>query len=190
MNRTPDLDSTNVSPEGTRSLLTALLIDDDIKIVQRLGDEFVHRGLSVEICTTVDDAIIALGTRHFDIVVTELRIGEGSGLEIVSLAREISPSTKSLVLTGYGHINAVVAAVKHGATEVLSKPADAGEILEVLGINSLDAEARITSADYVRWEHITSVYAETGNNVSATARLLRMHRRSLQRLLSRGPPQR
>lgn len=83
-------------------------------------------------------------------------------------------------------------AVKLGATEFLSKPADADEILEVLGVANalkLSSGDAIKSAELVRWEHVTSVFAETGNNVSATARLLNMHRRTLQRMLSRGRPE-
>ncbi len=171
--------------------LVLLIVDDDITFARRLGMAFRERGLAVEISTTIEEAEVAIRLRQFDIVITDLRIGTGSGLELVELTSEISPITKLLVLTGYGDVRAVVSAVKRGATEFLSKPADADEILEVLGIKiegDRSADQFIKSADLVRWEHINTVFDQTGRNISATARLLQMHRRTLQRLLARGPP--
>jgi two-component system response regulator RegA len=170
----------------------ALLVDDDCVFARRLGKALQDRGFDTEIYNTVSDAIDALGLRRFDIVITDLRIGDRSGLDIVAEVRDISPETKTLVLTGYGNVQSAVTAVRLGATEFLSKPADADEILEVLGVANalkLSSGDAIKSAELVRWEHVTSVFAETGNNVSATARLLNMHRRTLQRMLSRGRPE-
>ncbi len=122
-------------------------------------------------------------------MITDLRIGNDSGLDLVELIHEVSLDTRSKVLTGYGHVDTVVSAVKLGATEFLSKPADADEILEILGIaqqNGQSGAPCLESAQEVRWEHINRVFAETGNNISMTARLLGLHRRTLQRLLARG----
>lgn len=166
-------------------------MDDDSTFANRLGKALQDRGLEVDICTTVKEAEAMIRLGRFDIMITDLRIGNDSGLDLVKIIKEVSPDTKSLVLTGYGHVDTVVSAVKLGATEFLSKPGDADEILEVLGVTQQDGQADapcLKSAEQVRWEHINRVFAETGNNISMTARLLRLHRRTLQRLLSRGPP--
>ncbi|MGR9249537.1 helix-turn-helix domain-containing protein [Rhizobium leguminosarum] len=97
------------------------------------------------------------------------------------------------MLTGYGHVDTVVSAVKLGATEFLSKTADADQILEVLGVGQQKGQTDapcLKPAEQVRGEHINRVFAETRNNISITARLLRLHRRTLQRLLARGRPRR
>ena len=190
MVRTPDRPILHVETTELTSL-NALLVDDDHVFAHRLGKALQDRGLNVEICTTIERAGAVINRGCLDILITDLRIGDDSGLELVKLCKEVSPNTKSLVLTGYGHVGAVVSAVKLGATEFLSKPADVDEILEVLGVYPQLGETEtpcLKSAERVRWEHINSVFAETGNNISMTARLLRLHRRTLQRLLSRGPP--
>lgn len=161
-----------------------LLVDYDCALSERFGKALQDRGFDTEIYNTVNDAIDALGLRRFDIVITDLPIGDRSGLEIVAEVRDISPETRTLVLTGYGTVQSAVTAVKLGATDFLSKPAVADEILEVLGVENalkLSSGDAIKSAELIRWEHVTSVFAEIGNNVSVTARLLNMHRRTLQR---------
>jgi two-component system, response regulator RegA len=187
-NLSPSVPDRTVTEKHHRSVL---LVDDDFVFTQSLGKAFQDRGLSTEIFQTVEDAACALETGQFDIVITDLRIGGRSGLDIVKLVRKKSSDTKLLVLTSYGNVQAAVSAVKLGATEFLSKPADADEILEVLGVEVVPGRsaANVTKpAETVRWEHINNVFRETGENISATARLLNMHRRTLQRMLSRGPP--
>lgn len=170
-------------------ILKLLLVDDDDVFAHRLGKALEDRGLDVLISTTIQEAEAVIRARPLDILITDLRIGNESGLELVRLLTDVSPDAKSMVLTGYGHVQTVVSAVKLGATEFLSKPADVDEILEVLGVEKLKTEVpHLKSAERVRWEHIDRIFAETGNNISMTARLLRLHRRTLQRLLSRGPP--
>jgi two-component system response regulator RegA len=185
------LDSVKIgSPEASdqQSGPVILLVDDDCVFAERLAKAFRDRGFHTEIQNSVDTAIDAIRSRHFDVVITDLRIGNRSGLEIVEEAHATAFETKTLVLTGYGNVQAAVAAVKLGASEFLCKPADADEILEVLGVPGgplPHGSNTFKPADLVRLEHITTVFAETGNNVSATARILNMHRRTLQRLLAR-----
>jgi two-component system response regulator RegA len=120
-----------------------------------------------------------------------MRLGDGAGLEVVEAIRGVRPDARIIMLTGYGNIATAVAAVKAGAIDYLSKPADADDV-----VNALLARAGETprppenpmSADRVRWEHIQRIYELCGNNVSETARRLNMHRRTLQRILSKRAP--
>lgn len=181
-------------PTGTYGLNhgSILIVDDDGVFAHRLARAFSDRGFEVEVCETVDRAIEIVGDRHPDIVITDLRIHDRSGLDVIEAVRALSSQTKTLVLTGYGNIHSAVVAVKLGATEFLSKPADADEILEVLGLldkSHVRAATSLIPPDMARWEHILSVFEGTGRNMSESARLLNMHRRTLQRMLARGAPE-
>ena len=123
--------------------------------------------------------------------VLDLRLTDGSGLDIVPALREARPDSRIVILTGYGNIATAVAAVKAGAVDYLAKPADADAIEAAL----LSKEGALPpppeqpmSADRVRWEHIQRVYEQCDRNVSETARRLNMHRRTLQRILSKRAP--
>ncbi|HKF72411.1 MAG TPA: response regulator, partial [Stellaceae bacterium] len=123
--------------------------------------------------------------------VVDLRLTDGSGLDVVSALREARPSARIVMLTGYGNIATAVAAVKAGAVDYLPKPADADAVERAL----LATEASLPpppedpmSADRVRWEHIQRVFEQCDRNVSETARRLKMHRRTLQRILSKHAP--
>ena len=120
-----------------------------------------------------------------------MRLEDGSGLELVKEMQKISPHTKSLLLTGYGNIATAVAAIKSGAIDYLPKPADADAVAAAL----LERENALPpppenpmSADRVKWEHIQRVFEQCGRNVSETARRLRMHRRTLQRIQNKHAP--
>ncbi len=121
----------------------------------------------------------------------DLRLEDGNGLDVVEVLRERRPDAKIVVLTGYGAIATAVAAVKIGATDYLSKPADANDVTAAL---LSTAEHRPPppdnpmSADRVRWEHIQRVFELCDRNVSETARRLNMHRRTLQRILAKRSP--
>ncbi|MFP3546831.1 response regulator [Rhizobium sp. SIMBA_035] len=169
-----------------------LIVDDDKVFGDRLALALSSRGFRAATATCLDAAYAALCARNFDVLITDLRIGNESGLDLVAAMQREFPFSKILVLTGYGSVPAAVTAVKLGATEFLSKPADADEILEILGFTRRNVElndATLTSPQLMRWEHISSVFEATGKNVSMTARKLNMHRRTLQRLLARGRPQ-
>jgi two-component system response regulator RegA len=124
--------------------------------------------------------------------VVDLRLQDGNGLDVVEVLRDKRPDARVVVLTGYGAIATAVAAVKIGATDYLSKPADANDIVNALlatGDDMPPPPENPMSADRVRWEHIQRVYELCDRNVSETARRLNMHRRTLQRILAKRSPQ-
>jgi two-component system response regulator RegA len=121
----------------------------------------------------------------------DLRLGDGNGLDVVEELRKARPDARIVVLTGYGAIATAVAAVKIGATDYLSKPADATDVVNALLASDDDLPPppeNPMSADRVRWEHIQRVYELCDRNVSETARKLNMHRRTLQRILAKRAP--
>jgi two-component system response regulator RegA len=124
--------------------------------------------------------------------VVDLRLGQsGNGLDVVDVIHQTRPDARVVVLTGYGNITTAVAAVKHGAIDYLSKPADADDVAAALLAHPRSKPAppdNPMSADRVRWEHIQRVYELCGQNVSETARRLNMHRRTLQRILAKRSP--
>ena len=138
-----------------------------------------------------DDARRMVAERPPAYAVVDLRLEDGNGLDVVDALREARPDVRVVVLTGYGAIATAVAAVKMGATDYLSKPADADEVTRALlsqGETLPPPPEMPMSADRVRWEHIQRVYEQCDRNVSETARRLHMHRRTLQRILAkRGP---
>jgi two-component system response regulator RegA len=120
-----------------------------------------------------------------------MRLDDGSGLQVVQAIRDTRPEARVVMLTGYGNIATAVAAVKAGAVDYLSKPADADDVVRALMAQAGDSPAppdNPMSADRVRWEHIQRVYELCGHNVSETARRLSMHRRTLQRILAKRAP--
>ena len=120
-----------------------------------------------------------------------MRLNEKSGLEIIQIIKKINPETQSLLLTGYGNIATAVAAIKSGVIDYLPKPADIDQIYDAL-LLSRDTlpppPKNPMTADRVRWEHIQRVFIQCNRNVSETARRLRMHRRTLQRILNKHAP--
>ncbi len=123
--------------------------------------------------------------------VVDMRLGDGNGLDVISALKKRRPEARGIVLTGYGNIVTAVTAVKLGAVDYLSKPADADEVAAALlatGENKPAPPENPMSADRVRWEHIQRIYELCGRNVSETARRLNMHRRTLQRILAKRAP--
>ena len=175
-------------PESERSLL---LVDDDAPLCQRLARAMERRGFIVATAESVATGIAAVSENAPAFAVVDLRLGDGSGLEIVKALRKARPGARIVMLTGYGNIATAVAAVKAGALDYLPKPADADAVERAL----LASEAALPpppedpmSADRVRWEHIQRVFEQCDRNVSETARRLRMHRRTLQRILGKHAP--
>ncbi|RVV98237.1 response regulator transcription factor [Mesobaculum littorinae] len=177
---------TDLGPD--RSLL---LVDDDESFVKRLARAMEKRGFSVETAESVAAGRAIAIARPPAFAVVDLRLEDGNGLDVVEAIRERRPDSRVVVLTGYGAIATAVAAVKIGATDYLSKPADANDITSAL-LASSDAlpppPENPMSADRVRWEHIQRVYEQCDRNVSETARRLNMHRRTLQRILAKRSP--
>ena len=170
---------------------TLLLVDDDEQFVKRLAKAMEKRGFLPETADSAEAGKAIARLRPPAYAVIDLRLGDGSGLQVVELLRETRPECRIVVLTGYGAIATAVAAVKIGAIDYLSKPADANDVTNALlsrGDQHPPPPENPMSADRVRWEHIQRVYEMCDRNVSETARRLSMHRRTLQRILAkRGP---
>jgi two-component system response regulator RegA len=168
-----------------------LLVDDDDAFLRRLGRAMERRGFAVEMAASAQAAFDAVAARAPAYAVVDLRLGDGNGLEVVERLHAARPDARVIVLTGYGAIASAVAAVKIGAVDYLSKPADADEVVAALLAREgekPEPPENPMSADRVRWEHIQRVYEMCDRNVSETARRLGMHRRTLQRILAkRGP---
>ena len=168
-----------------------LMVDDDEMFASRLARALEKRGFVPEVALTVAEARQIVARRAPAYAVIDLRLEDGSGLDIVEQLRAAREDARIVVLTGYGAIATAVAAVKMGATDYLSKPADANEVTAALladGDVLPPPPENPMSADRVRWEHIQRVYEQCDRNVSETARRLHMHRRTLQRILAkRGP---
>ncbi len=175
-------------PEAERRLL---IVDDDAPFCQRLARAMEKRGFVVETADSVAGGIAAAQERPPAFAVVDLRLSDGSGLDVVSALRQGKLATRIVMLTGYGNIATAVAAVKAGAIDYLPKPADADQVEHALlaGDAALPPPpADPMSADRVRWEHIQRVFEQCERNVSETARRLKMHRRTLQRMLSKHAP--
>ena len=172
---------------------TLLLLDDDATLRNRLGRALASRGFDVRIEESVADTLTTVASHAPAFAVLDMRLGDGSGLSIVETLRETRPDMRIVMLTGYGNIATAVAAVKAGAVDYLAKPADADDVVRALLTAGMDNEGPAPpdnpmSADRVRWEHIQKIYEMCGQNVSETARRLNMHRRTLQRILSKRAP--
>lgn len=193
-------DNHRMLPESERSTAldglpkterTLLVVDDDAPLCQRLASAMERRGFLVETADSVAAGIAAASARPSAFAVVDLRLGDGSGLEIVNVLRRLRPGARVVMLTGYGNIATAVAAVKAGAIDYLPKPADADAVERAL----LGDEASLPpapedpmSAERVRWEHIQRIFEQCDRNVSETARRLKMHRRTLQRILGKHAP--
>ena len=165
-----------------------LLVDDDEPFLRRLAKAMEKRGFDVETAGSVAAGVAIATARPAAYAVVDLRLQDGNGLDVVEVLRDKRPDA----LTGYGAIATAVAAVKIGATDYLSKPADANDIVNALlatGDDMPPPPENPMSADRVRWEHIQRVYELCDRNVSETARRLNMHRRTLQRILAKRSPQ-
>ena len=168
-----------------------LLVDDDEPFLRRLARAMEKRGFAPEAVETVAAGKAVATARPPAYAVIDLRLEDGNGLDVVEVLREKRPDARIVVLTGYGAIATAVAAVKIGATDYLSKPADANDVTAALLAGEEDRPPppeNPMSADRVRWEHIQRVFELCDRNVSETARRLNMHRRTLQRILAKRSP--
>ena len=175
-------------PDDERSLL---IVDDDQPLCQRLARAMERRGFIVVTADSVASGVAAASGKPPAFAVVDLRLSDGNGLEVVSALRAARPTIRIVMLTGYGNIATAVAAVKAGAVDYLPKPADADAVeraLLVHGGTLPPPPEDPMSADRVRWEHIQRVFEQCERNVSETARRLKMHRRTLQRILSKHAP--
>lgn len=183
--------SSETAPVSGTKDATLLIVDDDRPFSSRLARAMEGRGYDVRVAESVQEGMAAIDQKAPTFAVIDMRLGDGSGLDVIARLKERRPDARGVILTGYGNIATAVTAVKLGAFDYLAKPADADEIHAALmaepGERANPPENPM-SADRVRWEHIQRVYELCGRNVSETARRLNMHRRTLQRILAKRAP--
>ena len=168
-----------------------LIVDDDNPLRDRLARAMEKKGFQVIQAENVDKGINLAKTSPPAFAVIYLRLTDGSGLEVIKEIRKNKQDSRIIMLTGYGNIPTAVAAIKAGAIDYIPKPADADDVESAL-LALPEAKAippeNPMSADRVKWEHIHRVFELCNRNVSETARRLKMHRRTLQRILSKRSP--
>ncbi len=171
--------------------MSLLVVDDDLPFRERLSRSMEKKGFNVESAESFSLASQIIEKKNYDYAIVDMRLSDGSGLELIKIIQNKSPRTKSLLLTGYGNIATAVAAIKSGAIDYLPKPAEIDQIYDAL-TNSKEVlpppPENPMTADRIRWEHIQRVFVQCNRNVSETARRLRMHRRTLQRILNKHAP--
>ena len=182
----------NMASEQTQSELPALLlVDDDEVYCEVLGEALARRGYAVSIAHNLADALQLAHTSEPEYAVVDLRIGTESGLELVKQLSALDENTRIVMLTGYASVATAVEAIKLGAVHYLTKPADADEILAALHRDEGDPDIAVSdnplTVKRLEWEHLQRVLNECDGNISAAARKLRMHRRTLQRKLAKRP---
>lgn len=183
----PQDTNADVALGADRSLL---IVEDDRPFLTRLARAMESRGFTVDTAESVEEALAKVKAGAPAYAVVDMRLGDGNGIDVVAAIREKRGDSRTIILTGYGNIATAVTAVKLGAVDYLAKPADADDVYAAL-VNTgerPDPPENPMSADRVRWEHIQRVYEMCDRNVSETARRLKMHRRTLQRILSKRSP--
>jgi len=171
---------------------TLLLVDDDDAFRRVLARALDRRGYAVSVAATVAAAIVKAQAQSPEYAVVDLKMPGQSGLVLIEKLMELDPNTRIVMLTGYASIATAIEAIKLGAIHYLAKPCDADEIVAALnksggGDSAIPVTGSPLSIDRLEWEHIQRVLVEHQGNVSATARALKMHRRTLQRKLGKHP---
>lgn len=169
-----------------------LLIDDDEVFTRVLARALAARGFDVRVAANGAEALAGAREHQPDHAVLDLKLGEESGLAMIPELLEIRPELRILLLTGYASIATAVEAIKRGAWDYLAKPVDADQVVQALrGSGAADGSAAPVFAapplKRLEWEHIQRVLAECEGNISEAARRLGLHRRTLQRKLSKRP---
>jgi two-component system response regulator RegA len=168
-----------------------LILDDDDPFRGRLARAMEKKGFVVTEAKSVAEGIKIVQSTPTGFAVIDLRLEDGSGLEVVKTLHKLKKESRIVMLTGYGNLPTAVAAVKAGAIDYIAKPVDADDVEAAL-LASPESKAKPPenpmSADRVKWEHIHRVFELCNRNVSETARRLKMHRRTLQRILSKRSP--
>ena len=168
-----------------------LIVDDDDPLRDRLSRAMEKKGFQVKSAKTVENAIKMVRSSPPKFALVDLRLEDGNGLEVVEEINKVKKDSRVVMLTGYGNLPTAVAAVKAGAIDYMAKPVDPDDVESAL-LAAPDSKAKPPenpmSADRVKWEHIHRVFELCNRNVSETARRLKMHRRTLQRILSKRSP--
>ena len=178
----------NVRDYEDKSLL---IVDDNNPFRERLARAMEKKGFVVTQAESVKKGIDSLKITKPAFAVIDLRLNDGNGLEVVKEIQSLNNNSRIIMLTGYGNIPTAVAAIKHGAIDYLAKPADADDVEKALLADpksKAQPPENPMTADRVKWEHIHRVFELCNRNVSETARRLKMHRRTLQRILSKRSP--
>jgi two-component system response regulator RegA len=173
-----------------RAAPSVLLVEDDERFRERLGRALAARGCEVRAVAAVAEALAAARQESPELAVVDLRLPDGTGLDVVRGLHAIDPTTRIVVLTGYGSIATALESVKLGASHYLTKPVDADQVLAAFAGRDVTQEpltVEVPSLARVEWEHIQRILNDCDGNVSQAARLLGIHRRSLQRKLSKFP---
>ena len=168
-----------------------LLVDDDNPFRERLARAMEKKGFEVIQAEGVKKGIDAVKSKKPAFAVVDLRLNDGNGLEVVKEIQNSNENSRIVMLTGYGNIPTAVSAIKQGAIDYMSEPADADDVEKALLADpnkKAEPPENPMSADRVKWEHIHRVFELCNRNVSETARRLKMHRRTLQRILSKRSP--
>jgi two-component system response regulator RegA len=170
---------------------TLLIVDDDDPFRNRLGRAMETKGFKVSLAKSIEEGLISVRKAPPGFAVVDLRLLDGNGLDVIEEIHKLKPDSRVVMLTGYGNLPTAVSAVKSGAIDYLAKPADAEDVEAAL-LAEPNSKAQPPenpmSADRVKWEHIQRVFELCNRNVSETARRLKMHRRTLQRILSKRSP--
>lgn len=168
-----------------------LVVDDDVSFCHVVTRALTRRGLAVQCAHDLDTALQLARTHRPGRALVDLKLADTSGLQVISALKEALPDIDIVMLTGYSSIATAVEAVKRGAINYLCKPVGADEILDAFAIDDSNDEPDVPtqplSVDRLEWEHIQKVLLEHDGNISATARALGMHRRTLQRKLQKRP---
>jgi two-component system response regulator RegA len=196
MNTMPELRYNNTLPaydmiEDISEQPTLLIIDDDKIFCGVLAKAMTKRGFSVEITHNIEDALTKAEAATPEYAIVDLKLDSESGLVLVEKLKALDPGTRIVMLTGYASVATAVEAIKLGATHYLAKPVDADEIMAAFDRISGEADTPISasplSVGRLEWEYIQRILTENDNNISVTARILNMHRRTLQRKLAKKP---
>jgi two-component system response regulator RegA len=178
---------------GISDLSRGLLVDDDTTYLHALQRSLQKRGVAVSVALNGEQALKVARECLPDFALIDLRLATESGLELIAPMKQIRPDMRVLLLTGYASVATAVEAIKRGADNYLLKPISADAILRALDDNAaaaepeVEAEATMTPLSRLEWEHIQQALNDTNGNISAAARRLGMHRRSLQRKLAKKP---
>jgi two-component system, response regulator RegA len=198
-NRNPELAVKGVEIAMTDAAISSLptdrsllIVEDDKSLLQRLARAMEGRGFTVTTAESVGDGLLQVEKAAPAFAIVDMRLGcRGNGLDVISAIKKRRPEVRAIILTGYGNIASAVNAMKIGAVDYLAKPVDADDVAAALlarDSKKVQPPENPMSADRVRWEHIQRVYELCDRNVSETARRLKMHRRTLQRVLSKRAP--
>jgi two-component system, response regulator RegA len=178
----------------TSSLATdrsLLIVEDDKALLERLARAMEGRGFTVTTAQSIADGLLRVETAAPAFAIVDMHLGDGNGLDVISSIKKRRPEARAIILTGYGNIATAVNAVKLGAVDYLAKPIDADDVaaaLVAIDNKKIEPPKNPMSPNRVRWEHIQRIYEVCDRNVSETARRLKMHRRTLQRILAKHAP--